>query len=112
MSAFEQKVEPQNPAYQYILFAAEPYETVGFKIPNLEIERDLSSGKFFYDWDQDKKSFTVSSSSITGSNGDSSNCSLSFQRWNSNLNNREVKHLCCLRKLSIHMQDCNTEYKV
>lgn len=80
MSAFEQKVEPQNPAYQYILFAAEPYETIGFKIPNLEIERDLSSGKFFYDWDKEKKSFTVSSHKEKGSNLDSSNYSSSFQK--------------------------------
>jgi len=46
--------------FRYLLFAAEPYETVGFKIPNKEIERDINSGKFYYNWDRDSKSFTVS----------------------------------------------------
>ena len=34
MSAFEQKVEAPDRDWQYLLFAAEPYETIGFKIPN------------------------------------------------------------------------------
>jgi splicing factor 3A subunit 2 len=28
MSAYEQRVEPADKAFQYVLFAAEPYETV------------------------------------------------------------------------------------
>lgn len=59
MSAFEQKIEPVNRHYQYLLFAAEPYDTISFKIPNKEIERDMSSGKFYYNWDKDKKTFTL-----------------------------------------------------
>jgi len=59
MSAFEQKVENVDKNYQYLLFAAEPYETIAFKIPNKEIERDPSTGKFYYNWDQAKRLFTL-----------------------------------------------------
>jgi len=59
MSAFEQKIEIVNRNYQYLLFAAEPYDTIAFKIPNKEIERDANSGKFYYNWDKDKKTFTL-----------------------------------------------------
>ena len=31
MSAWEQKKEPQDKRYQYLLFAAEPYEVIAFK---------------------------------------------------------------------------------
>lgn len=44
MSAYEQKVEAPEPNFQYLLFAAEPYETVAFKIPNMEAgERRIQS---------------------------------------------------------------------
>jgi len=59
MSSYEQKIEPPNPKYQYLLFAAEPYETIAFKIPNQEIERDTTSNKFYFNWDNEKKSFTL-----------------------------------------------------
>jgi len=32
MSAYEQRVEPADKSYQYILVAAEPYETIAFKV--------------------------------------------------------------------------------
>ena len=32
MSAYEQRVEPPDKAWQYLLVAAEPYETIGFKV--------------------------------------------------------------------------------
>ena len=32
MSAYEQKVEPPDRKWQYLLFAAEPYETIAFKV--------------------------------------------------------------------------------
>eukprot|EP00897_Mesotaenium_endlicherianum_P004092 jgi/Mesen1/3710/ME000202S02801 len=32
MSSYEQKVEPWNKAYQFLLFAAEPYEIISFKV--------------------------------------------------------------------------------
>jgi len=59
MSSFEQRVEAPDKNYQYLLFAAEPYETIGFKIPNREIERDTATGKFYYNWDREKRAFTL-----------------------------------------------------
>ena len=32
MSAYEQKIEPPDRKWQYLLFAAEPYETISFKV--------------------------------------------------------------------------------
>lgn len=32
MSAYEQRIEPPDKAWQYLLFAAEPYETIAFKV--------------------------------------------------------------------------------
>lgn len=32
MSAYEQKIEAPDKNYQYVLFACDPYETVGFKV--------------------------------------------------------------------------------
>lgn len=57
MSPFEQKVEAADKAYQYILFACDPYETVAFKIPNQPI--DKGEGRFFTNWDSKLKKFTV-----------------------------------------------------
>ena len=37
MSAFEQKVEAPDKAYQYILFACDPYETIAFKVTFLSM---------------------------------------------------------------------------
>ncbi|KAG5459304.1 MAG: hypothetical protein BJ554DRAFT_305, partial [Olpidium bornovanus] len=39
MSAYEQKVEPANRAWQYLIFAAEPYENISFKIQSREIDK-------------------------------------------------------------------------
>lgn len=47
MSAFEQKKEPCDRKYQYLLFAAEPYEVISFKVPNMEIEKTAT---FFTHW--------------------------------------------------------------
>lgn len=57
MSAYEQKVEAADRNFQYVLFAAEPYETIAFKIPNKEIDKD--DQKFYTDWDAQKQTFTV-----------------------------------------------------
>lgn len=58
MSAFEQKVDlPKDKRYQYVLFAAEPYETIAFKIPNEPLDRD--PGRLITHWDEDDKKFTV-----------------------------------------------------
>ena len=37
MSSYEQKIEPWDKKYQYGVFACDPYETIAFKIPNVEI---------------------------------------------------------------------------
>ena len=47
MSAYEQKKEAWDKAYQYLLFAADPYEVIAFKIPNMEVDR---SDNFFSHW--------------------------------------------------------------
>jgi len=57
MSSYEQKVEVPDKSMQYLLFACEPYETVAFKIPNVEL--DKSEGKFFSNWDKTGKQFTL-----------------------------------------------------
>jgi splicing factor 3A subunit 2 len=58
MSAFEQRVDtPPDRRYQYLLFAAEPYETVAFKIPNEPI--DKGENRFVTHWDSEAKKFTV-----------------------------------------------------
>jgi len=57
MSAYEQKVEAPDRGYQYVLFAAEPYETIAFKIPNKEIDKDKE--KFTTEWDPIKQCFSL-----------------------------------------------------
>ncbi|KAK3030793.1 hypothetical protein RJ639_037174 [Escallonia herrerae] len=57
MSSFEQRVQSFDKRYQYLLFAAEPYEIVAFKVPSTEI--DKSTPKFFSHWDPDSKMFTL-----------------------------------------------------
>ncbi|XP_071852541.1 splicing factor 3A subunit 2-like [Apostichopus japonicus] len=55
MSAYEQRVEPPDKKWQYLLFAAEPYETISFKIPSREV--DKSEGKFWTTWNTETKQF-------------------------------------------------------
>ena len=58
MSAFEQRVDSaKEREWQYLLFACEPYETIGFKIPNVEI--DKGEGRFFSSWDGKAKKFVL-----------------------------------------------------
>lgn len=57
MSAYEQRIEAPDKNYQYLLFACEPYETVGFKIPNHAI--DKGEGRFFSNWDANGKKFSL-----------------------------------------------------
>ena len=57
MSAYEQRVEEPDGKFQYLLVAAEPYETIGFKIPNLPI--DFAEGKYFEAWDKEQKRYTL-----------------------------------------------------
>ena len=57
MSAFEQKVEEPEREYQYLLVAAEPYETCGFKLQAREVDR--REGRFWTWFDEDAKEFWV-----------------------------------------------------
>ena len=55
MSAYEQKVEPPDRKWQYLLFAAEPYETISFKVPSREV--DKTEIKFWTSWNKETKQF-------------------------------------------------------
>lgn len=66
MSAFEQRREKPDERYQYLLFAADPYETVAFKIPNKPIDR--REGRFYTDWDRKSCVFTLQFYFAVGSN--------------------------------------------
>merc|ERR1712110_489650 len=55
MSAYEQKVEPPDRKWQYLLFAAEPYETIAFKVPSREV--DKSEQRFWSHWNKETKEF-------------------------------------------------------
>ena len=57
MSAYEQKVEPTDGKWQYLLIAALPYDTIGFKIPNEKIDR--RPGKFSTSWSAGSKKFII-----------------------------------------------------
>lgn len=70
MSAIEQKKESTDWRYQYVVFAAEPYETICFKVPNVEIDMKKKksgggetgyggSSELFRHWDPDAKVYTV-----------------------------------------------------
>jgi len=60
MSCWEQKQEPPNRAYQYLIVAAEPYESVAFRIPAREIAEDAAEpdGWNWTYWDPDSKQFS------------------------------------------------------
>jgi splicing factor 3A subunit 2 len=58
MGAFEQRVEePPDKNFQYMLVAAEPYETCGFKLQAREVDR--SGERYWTWWDKDLKEFWV-----------------------------------------------------
>ncbi|QIX01658.1 hypothetical protein AMS68_007175 [Peltaster fructicola] len=57
MSSFEQKVEEPDKDYQYLLVAAEPYETCGFKIQARDV--DKSEHKHWTWFDRDSKEFWI-----------------------------------------------------
>ena len=63
MSSYEQKVEPWDKRYQYLVCAAEPYETIAFKVPNVEVEGgDTKAGeekKPFFHWEPDRKAYLI-----------------------------------------------------
>uniref|UniRef100_K1QW67 Splicing factor 3A subunit 2 n=1 Tax=Magallana gigas TaxID=29159 RepID=K1QW67_MAGGI len=53
MAAYEQKVEPPDRKWQYLLFAAEPYETIAFKVPSREVDKDPK--KLWSHWNRETK---------------------------------------------------------
>lgn len=55
MSAYEQKIEAPNKGFQYLLIAAEPYETISFKVQSREIDRN--EGRFWTKWDPDSRQY-------------------------------------------------------
>ncbi|KAJ0350769.1 hypothetical protein COL154_010126 [Colletotrichum chrysophilum] len=55
MNAFTQRVEEPDKNFQYLLVAAEPYETCAFKIPAREL--DKRGDKQFSFWDPDAKEY-------------------------------------------------------
>ena len=55
MSAYEQKIEEPDKQFQYLVIAAEPYETCGFKLQAREVDR--REGRFWTWWDRDQKEF-------------------------------------------------------
>lgn len=55
MAAYEQKVEPPDRKWQYLLFAAEPYETIAFKVPSREVDKDPK--KLWTYWNKETKQF-------------------------------------------------------
>lgn len=57
MSGYEQRVEAADKAHQYLLFAAEPYEVIAFKIPNEVVSKD--EGRFVTHWDPDARVFSL-----------------------------------------------------
>ncbi|CAG9312824.1 unnamed protein product [Blepharisma stoltei] len=57
MSCYEQTREPVDDRYQYVLFAADPYEIIAFKVPNMKV--DSAEGKYYCNWDEIKKVYVV-----------------------------------------------------
>ncbi|QRV83091.1 splicing factor 3A subunit 2 [Ceratobasidium sp. AG-Ba] len=59
MSAWEQKKEQPNRAYQYLIVAAEPYESIAFRIPAREIEDPEENPDWNWShWDTDTKQYS------------------------------------------------------
>ncbi|WFD36595.1 CWF complex protein sap62 [Malassezia cuniculi] len=70
MSSFEQRIEQPDPQWQYLVVAAEPYESIGFRLPSREIDRSPlltvdavpapiqrpESGTWSF-WDEDAKTY-------------------------------------------------------
>jgi splicing factor 3A subunit 2 len=57
MSAFEQKTEAADKAWQYVVLACDPYETIAFKIPNAPI--DTAPGKVVSQFDTSTGQFSL-----------------------------------------------------
>ncbi|WVO19161.1 uncharacterized protein IAS62_000439 [Cryptococcus decagattii] len=59
MSAFEQRREIPNKAFQYLVLAAEPYETIAFAIPSKEmVDVDEDPESTWEHWDADERVYS------------------------------------------------------
>ena len=54
LSTHEQKIEPINDKFQFVVIAAEPYENIAFKVPNYAIDF-TSDGSFYNTYDDEMK---------------------------------------------------------
>ncbi|GAA96642.1 uncharacterized protein L969DRAFT_90550 [Mixia osmundae IAM 14324] len=57
MSAYEQRIEAPSRDHQYLLIAAEPYQTIAFKVQSREI--DHQPGKGWKHFDPDTKTYSL-----------------------------------------------------
>ncbi|KCV72145.1 hypothetical protein H696_01549 [Fonticula alba] len=57
MSTYEQQVEPQDKNYQFLVFAAEPYTNIAFKLPAREVDRQ--SERYFTNFNPETKRYTM-----------------------------------------------------
>ncbi|KAF6137331.1 hypothetical protein GIB67_036368 [Kingdonia uniflora] len=48
MSSYGQRIESCDKRYQYLLFAADPYEIISFKVPSTEIDKSTPNCKQLY----------------------------------------------------------------
>ncbi|KAK6588054.1 f11a10.2 protein [Cryptosporidium xiaoi] len=55
MSCWEQKIEKPDPRYQYLFVGAEPYNTVGIRVPSMEINRQRIQTY----WDKERKVYHI-----------------------------------------------------
>ncbi|ONH72130.1 Pre-mRNA-splicing factor sap62 [Pichia kudriavzevii] len=57
LASSEQKKEPEDPSFQYLVLSAEPYENIAIKIPSDKI--DFSNDKIWDYWDPDTKEYCL-----------------------------------------------------
>lgn len=57
LNTFEQSKEQQDPSVMYLLFAAEPYETVAIKLPFLRVDQTAEGNRA--SWDGAKKVYSL-----------------------------------------------------
>ena len=68
MSSFEQKAEPADRAFQYLVIAAEPYETIAFRLPSQELclDKEDSDSHYLVHWDPRTKHYSIPVFQIIG----------------------------------------------
>ena len=62
MSTFEQRKEPVDERYQYLLIGGQPFEVIGFKIPSAAIKflgDSKEDRKLFEQWDDERRQYRV-----------------------------------------------------